>query len=338
MLATNLVAPMHLTHALLPRLKAQPQAAIVNIGSTFGSLPFPGFAAYSAAKAGLRGFSQALRRELADIAGRRDPHRAARHRHAAEHRGGQRAEPRSSKQPQRQRRNMVARQVVAALRRGDGEHHFGFPERLFAWLNGVAPSLIDRGLAGKLALDQAAHAHRPESQPERTTAMITALQLDPNACTHVAFALAGSPTLSLPASAATPEDLIRPIQDQWAEIKYRQPEKQQAEQLPHAGRRRRSRVSSRPTRSCPKPLIWEGIVLSSEAGAKGGLGALSLAKEARQRLDEALKLNDKALARLGLHEPGDALCQGARLADRLRRQGAGRGVLQEGAGHQPGRD
>jgi NAD(P)-dependent dehydrogenase (short-subunit alcohol dehydrogenase family) len=48
------------------RLKAQPQAAIVNIGSTFGSLPFAGFAAYSAAKAGLRGFSQALRRELAD--------------------------------------------------------------------------------------------------------------------------------------------------------------------------------------------------------------------------------------------------------------------------------
>jgi short-subunit dehydrogenase len=51
--------PIHLTHALLPWLKAQPQAAIVNIGSTFGSLPFPGFAAYSAAKAGLRGFSQA---------------------------------------------------------------------------------------------------------------------------------------------------------------------------------------------------------------------------------------------------------------------------------------
>ena len=48
------------------RLKAQPQAAIVNIGSTFGSLPFPGFVAYSTAKAGLRGFSQALRRELAD--------------------------------------------------------------------------------------------------------------------------------------------------------------------------------------------------------------------------------------------------------------------------------
>ena len=65
-LATSLEAPIHLTHALLPWLKAQPQAAIVNVGSTLGSLPFAGFAAYSAAKAGLRAFSQALRRELAD--------------------------------------------------------------------------------------------------------------------------------------------------------------------------------------------------------------------------------------------------------------------------------
>lgn len=66
LLATNLEAPMRLSQTLIPALKAHPQAAIVNIGSTFGSLPFAGFAAYSAAKAGLRGFSQALRRELAD--------------------------------------------------------------------------------------------------------------------------------------------------------------------------------------------------------------------------------------------------------------------------------
>jgi hypothetical protein len=46
----------------------------------------------------------------------------------------------------------TARRVVDALRRRSGERHFGFPERLFAWLNGVAPSLIDRGVAGKLAV------------------------------------------------------------------------------------------------------------------------------------------------------------------------------------------
>ena len=63
-LATNLEAPIHLTHALLPWLKAQPQAAIVNIGSTFGSLPFPGFAAYSAAKAGISQMTRSMALEL----------------------------------------------------------------------------------------------------------------------------------------------------------------------------------------------------------------------------------------------------------------------------------
>ena len=65
-LATCLEAPICLTQALLPWFKALPEAVIVNVGSMFGSLPFAGFATYSAAKAGLRAFSQALRRELAD--------------------------------------------------------------------------------------------------------------------------------------------------------------------------------------------------------------------------------------------------------------------------------
>lgn len=148
-LATNLEAPLRLTHALLPWLKAQPEAAIVNVGSTFGSLPFAGFAAYSAAKAGLRGFSQALRRELAD-----SPVRVI---HVA---------PRAIDTPLNSTavnrlnaalRNTcdapaaVAARIVQSLRQNDRERHFGFPERLFAWLNGVAPGLIDRGVSGKLA-------------------------------------------------------------------------------------------------------------------------------------------------------------------------------------------
>jgi short-subunit dehydrogenase len=149
-LATNLEAPMRLTHALLPHLKAQPEAAIVNIGSTFGSLPFAGFAAYSAAKAGLRGFSQALRRELADSAVR-VVHLAPRAIdtplnsdavNALNRALGNRSDSPAD----------VAAQVVAALRAGARERHFGFPERLFAWLNAVAPGLIDRGVAGKLPL------------------------------------------------------------------------------------------------------------------------------------------------------------------------------------------
>lgn len=148
-LKTNLESPLRLTHALLPWLTTQPQAAIVTVGSTFGSLPFPGFAAYSAAKAGLRGFSQALRRELADspvavihVAPRAiDTPLNSRAVNALNHELGNRSDSPAD----------VARQIVAALQASDRERHFGFPERLFAWLNGVAPRLIDQALAGKLA-------------------------------------------------------------------------------------------------------------------------------------------------------------------------------------------
>jgi len=147
---TNLLAPMQLTHALLPWLKAQEKAAIVNIGSTFGSLPFPGFTAYSSAKAGLRGFSQALRRELADSAVE-VVHVAPRTIATALNSDAVNALNRDlgnhADTPQ-----AVARQIVQALRTGRGERHFGFPERLFAWLNGCAPGLIDQGLKAKLAI------------------------------------------------------------------------------------------------------------------------------------------------------------------------------------------
>ena len=96
------------------------------------------------------------------------------------------------------------------------------------------------------------------------------------------------------AGATTPEELVRPIQEQWAEIKYRQPEKVHAEQYAKLAEQARKIVETNP--GLAEPLIWEGIVISSEAGAKGGLGALGLAKDSRALLDEALKINDKALA------------------------------------------
>jgi tetratricopeptide (TPR) repeat protein len=44
-----------------------------------------------------------------------------------------------------------------------------------------------------------------------------------------------------------------------------------------------------------EPLVWQGIVLSTYAGAKGGLGALSLAKKSRDCLLQAVKLDPGAL-------------------------------------------
>jgi NAD(P)-dependent dehydrogenase (short-subunit alcohol dehydrogenase family) len=64
-LAVNLQAPMHLCRELLPHLRRQAPAAIVNTGSVFGAIGFPGYVAYSTTKFALRGFTEALRRELA---------------------------------------------------------------------------------------------------------------------------------------------------------------------------------------------------------------------------------------------------------------------------------
>ena len=93
--------------------------------------------------------------------------------------------------------------------------------------------------------------------------------------------------------AATADELIRPIQEQWAEIKYRQPEKQQSELYRALAEKAHKITEANPNMA--EAYIWEGIVVSSEAGARGGLGALSLAKEARRLLEESIKLDEKAL-------------------------------------------
>ena len=61
----NLHGVIRITRAFLPRLRAVEEAHVVNISSIFGIVAPAGQAAYSAAKFGVRGFSNALRHELA---------------------------------------------------------------------------------------------------------------------------------------------------------------------------------------------------------------------------------------------------------------------------------
>jgi short-subunit dehydrogenase len=62
----NFRAPMLLTHALLPALRASPGSHLVNVSSLFGLIAPPGQSAYSASKFALRGLSQVLHGELAE--------------------------------------------------------------------------------------------------------------------------------------------------------------------------------------------------------------------------------------------------------------------------------
>ncbi|MDY0106557.1 MAG: hypothetical protein RBS27_07790 [Giesbergeria sp.] len=110
---------------------------------------------------------------------------------------------------------------------------------------------------------------------------------------HAAFFAATTIFLGLGSTVATADEIIAPVQARWAEIKYRLPAKEQPERY-HELAEQAHRISKAHPNHAPA-LIWEGIVLSSEAGAKGGLGGLSLAKDARALLEESLKLDENAL-------------------------------------------
>jgi 3-oxoacyl-[acyl-carrier protein] reductase len=62
-MATNLLAPIQLTRALLPTLVAAEEAHILNMCSLFGITPWRKTAAYQTSKHGLVGFTAALRAE-----------------------------------------------------------------------------------------------------------------------------------------------------------------------------------------------------------------------------------------------------------------------------------
>lgn len=146
--ALNLVAPMLLIRRLLPILEAQPAATIVNVGSIFGYLGYPGCVAYSASKFGLRGFTEALRRELAGGPVRVTylAPRSTRTRlnsdamYALNESLGVAVDP-----PE-----VVAQALLRLLSAPRRERLLGFPEALFARLNQLVPSIVDKALARQL--------------------------------------------------------------------------------------------------------------------------------------------------------------------------------------------
>jgi short-subunit dehydrogenase len=146
----NSIVPMKLTRKLLPGLRAQAQARVVNIASTFGAIGFPGYSAYSASKYAIRGFSQALSRELADTSVRIGC-----------------ILPRATKttinsdQVVEMNRKLsvtmdppekVAEAVVKFICSNRGELALGWPEELLVRLNSVFPALVGNAISRKLPL------------------------------------------------------------------------------------------------------------------------------------------------------------------------------------------
>jgi short-subunit dehydrogenase len=149
-LQTNLLAPILLTRLLLPVLQARRPAAVLNVGSTLGRLGLPGYSAYCAAKFGLRGFSESLRRELAgsgvhvQYLGPRATRTAF---NDAQVEAFNQATGTASDPPE-----AVGAAVLRMLRDEAPERFLGLPEKLAVRLNGLVPRWLDGAFRRHAAL------------------------------------------------------------------------------------------------------------------------------------------------------------------------------------------
>jgi short-subunit dehydrogenase len=139
---------MQLTRRMLPWLRQAQTALVVNVGSTFGSIGYPGFTAYCASKFAIRGFSEALRRELADsrIKVLYVAPRATRTAMNAAPVIAMNDELNVAMDQPRE----VAAQIIGAIRREREELYLGWPEKLFVKLNGLLPRIVDQALRRQL--------------------------------------------------------------------------------------------------------------------------------------------------------------------------------------------
>jgi len=103
--------------------------------------------------------------------------------------------------------------------------------------------------------------------------------------------LAGAPALAAdPAFDARIDGLART----WAHVNYEVRDKAaQAVQASKLAADAEAMAKQYPNRA--EPLVWEAISTATEAGAKGGMGGLALAKSARGMLERAEKINPAAL-------------------------------------------
>jgi tetratricopeptide (TPR) repeat protein len=96
-----------------------------------------------------------------------------------------------------------------------------------------------------------------------------------------------------PAFAGVPEEVAR-LQQEWERIKYALPAAEQEARLEQLTKEAARTAAQNPNSA--DLLIWQAIIESTYAGAKGGLGALSNAKAAKKTLEQAIAINPDALA------------------------------------------
>lgn len=170
-LAVNVQAPIHLCRLLVPHLQRQTDSHILNTGSVFGGIGYAAYSVYSATKFAMRGFSEALRRELADTpvrvhylaprATRTGINTAAVDSMNADLGVAMDTPP------------VVARAVCQMLETGTVEAVVGWPEKFFVRLNAILPRLVDGALRKQLPVIRRHARTRPAAITPATDLLST---------------------------------------------------------------------------------------------------------------------------------------------------------------------
>lgn len=145
LLQVNLVSAMAIAAVFGERFRQRGRGALLFVGSTLGSIGMPGYSAYSASKFALRGFAEALKRELHSegVSVLFVAPRATRTSMNSENANAlNQALGNNVDDPDK-----VARQLVVAWEQKRARTWLGLPERLFVVLNALFPSLVDKALA-----------------------------------------------------------------------------------------------------------------------------------------------------------------------------------------------
>ncbi|HED14587.1 MAG TPA: tetratricopeptide repeat protein [Gammaproteobacteria bacterium] len=99
--------------------------------------------------------------------------------------------------------------------------------------------------------------------------------------------------LATPGYAASIDPAVNTLQQQWAKARYQTPKEQRQDALETLSKQAAALTAQHPDSA--EALTWEGIILSTLAGEKGGFSALSLVKKARQQLLKAETIKPDAL-------------------------------------------
>ena len=157
LMQTNLITPMLFIQEFLAKSKSSTEHQsdpkplnVIQVGSAFGYIGYPGFSAYCASKFGLRGFAETLAREYSDTGirfGYFAPRATNTNINAASVDDMNKALGNAMDSV-----DVVAKAFMTFLNSKKREQVVGWPEKFFARVNGFIPKLVDNAIQSKLSI------------------------------------------------------------------------------------------------------------------------------------------------------------------------------------------